>query len=54
MTTGHLDIHNYSAQHKSALLNEAQVIVNTDWFRETHSQSKKLTEFYSHYKLLKE
>ena len=43
-----------SEPYKTALLNEAQIIVNTDWFRETKSQSKKLSEFYSNYKLLKE
>ena len=43
-----------SDSYKTALINEAQVIVNTDWFRETQAQSKKLSEFYSNYKLLKE
>jgi hypothetical protein len=40
--------------YKSSLLNEAQIIVNNDWFREVYQQSKKLSEFYEHYKLLKE
>jgi len=39
--------------YKTALLNEAQFIVNTDWFREVYSQSKKLSEFYENYKFLK-
>ena len=40
--------------YKSILLNEAQQIINLDWFRETYNQSPKLKKFYSNYMLLKE
>ena len=43
-----------SEGYKSALISEAQIIVNTDWFREVQAQSKKLAEFYENYKILKE
>ena len=42
-----------SESYKNALLNESQIIVNTDWFREVHSQSKKLSEFYDNYRKIK-
>jgi hypothetical protein len=35
------------------LLNEAQNIASTDWFKNLHSQSEKLNSFYSNYKKLK-
>ena len=38
----------------SSLLNDAKIIVESDWFREVYSQSKDLTEFYTNYKKLKE
>jgi hypothetical protein len=42
-----------SPTYLSELLKNAQAIVELEWFREVHSQSKELSEFYNNYKSLK-
>ena len=39
--------------YKAALIKEAQAIVELDWFKQIHSQSKILSEFYDLYKAAK-
>ena len=40
--------------YKTILINEAQKIANSEWFKEVHNQSKELTEFYTNFKALKD
>ena len=40
--------------YKTIILNEAQKIASSEWFKEVHNQSKELIEFYTNYKALKD
>jgi len=39
--------------YKAVLVKEAQGIVDLEWFKQTYQQSTQLSEFYEHYKSLK-
>jgi hypothetical protein len=45
---------NLKDSYCKSLLNEAEKLINSSWFKEVYTQSKELYEFYSNYKALKQ